>query len=579
MFTLAFSILALFAAVPLYEGFRRNWRLFRLLDGFIFVAIGGLVVALILPSVIGTAGWTALALFAGGIWLPSVSERLFHQSVSRMHLAAILIGVLGFALHVIADGAALSSGHGHDSDHALALGIVLHRLPIGLAIWWFVRPTYGAGLATGLLACIGIGTVVGYTSAPTALAMLSSEGMALFQAFVAGTLLHVVLHGIDTEHASKKPTRNTWEGAGNLLGVALMAYVLIEHPVASSDSLDSFIKSLSALTLESAPALVIAYVAASIFATLVPQSYFLWMSKGSAIQQSLRGVAVGLPVPVCSCGVVPLYHALIRKGVPPAAAMAFLVATPELGIDAILLSLPLLGGTMTLVRVAAAVVVALLIGILVGRLVRSNEADLDGDAEDGRRSGNPLADTRASAAEIVDHTAPWIVVGILVAAALNPFLQNGGFDWLPAGLEVPFFALLGLPMYVCASGATPLVAIFLLGGVSPGAALAFLLTGPATNITTFGVLQKLHGRRVAAMFGATTFALTVTLGYLTNLALPNFEPMFVTDEHQDWHWLNVASVLVLLLFLLDSILRRGARAFMGELYPGGHEVHDHVHAH
>ncbi len=583
MYTLVISILALFVAVPLYEIFRRNHGLYRLLNGFIFVAVGGLVVAVIMPSVIEAAGWWTLVALVAGIYLPSLSERVFRESAKRVHFVALLLGVLAFALHVVSDGAALAGGHDHSHDHdtrhALAIGIALHRIPIGLGIWWFVRPHYGVAAALALLMCVGVGTIVGYVWAPAALDLLSSEGMAMFQAFVAGTLLHVVLHGIKSTSETDETlnVKAWWEGLGNLFGVALVAYLLWSHPITTSPWLMEFYDGLTTLILESAPALVIAYLAAAIFATFLPGSYVRWMSRGSPLQQSLRGVAVGLPIPVCSCGVVPLYHALIRKGVPPTAAMAFLVATPELGIDAILLSLPLLGGTMTVARVVAAAIVALLIGLLIGRLIEPQQQPSETVKTDRGSLSDSLSRVRHSMNEIVDHTAPWIVAGILVAAAINPTLQDGGLHWIPAGLEVPFFALLGLPMYVCASGATPLVAIFLMGGVSPGAALAFLLTGPATNITTFGVLKRLHGQRVAILFGAMAFGITVTLGYLANLALPNFEPLFLGKEHQEWDLINTISVLLLCMLLLDAILRRGARAFIRELNAGG-ESENHVHA-
>src|SRR5690606_17885966 len=104
--------------------------------------------------------------------------------------------------------------------------------------------------------------------------------------------------------------------------------------------------------------------------------------------------------------------------------------------------------------------------------------------------------------------------------AIEPLLDPAWLAALPGGADVALFALLGMPAYVCASGATPFVAVLIHKGVSPGAALAFLLTGPATNVTTFGVLARLHGRRIAALFGAMVAALAIGLGHATNALLP-----------------------------------------------------------
>ena len=100
------------------------------------------------------------------------------------------------------------------------------------------------------------------------------------------------------------------------------------------------------------------------------------LARGGTFQQSLRGVAFGLPLPVCSCGVLPLYESLIRRGAPVAAAMAFFVATPELGLDAVLLSFPLLGESLTVARVVSAFIVALAVGVAVGALIYLVMAEL-----------------------------------------------------------------------------------------------------------------------------------------------------------------------------------------------------------
>ena len=118
--------------------------------------------------------------------------------------------------------------------------------------------------------------------------------------------------------------------------------------------------------------------------------------------------------------------------------------------------------------------------------------------------------------DVLDETGPWIVFGLAVAALMAAELDLSGLASLPNSIQLPLFALIGLPVYVCASGATPLVAVLIALGVSPGAALVFLLTGPATNVTTFGVLTKLHGRAVAIGFAAS-----VVLGALVTGAVVN----------------------------------------------------------
>ncbi|MDP7449341.1 MAG: permease, partial [Candidatus Latescibacteria bacterium] len=170
-------------------------------------------------------------------------------------------------------------------------------------------------------------------------------------------------------------------------------------------------------------------------------------------------------------------------------------------------------------------------------------------------------------------------VGLGLAAVVHT-LVGGRWDAIvPAGLEVEFFALLGMPVYVCASGATPLVAVLIHNGVSPGAALAFLLTGPATNLTTLGVLTRLHGRRIALMFGGSVVGFSLLLGRTVN-ALTDVKgvvPDLAVHHESGFGWLDVALALLTVLFLV-SLVRQGPRAFVGELFEAdgdGESGHDH----
>ena len=133
-------------------------------------------------------------------------------------------------------------------------------------------------------------------------------------------------------------------------------------------------------------------------------------------------------------------------------------------------------------------------------------------------------------------------------------------------------ALLGLPVYICASGATPVVAVFLAGGVSPGAVLAFLLTGPATNISTFGVVKQVHGSKAAYLLSASTLIASVGLGLLVNCFYKDFSPITLSPESHSPSSLQQLCLAAMGVLLIWSILRRGTRSLVKEIiYP----VHFH----
>jgi hypothetical protein len=281
-----------------------------------------------------------------------------------------------------------------------------------------------------------------------------------------------------------------------------------------------------------------------------------------------------------------LYHSLVKRGAPSAAAAAFLVATPELGVDAVLVTIPLLGGELAAARVLAAAVVALAVGYAIGRLTpgRPRAPAPEEIARDSEPLGKRLRRGLTSGfTQVVDETVPWIVVGIVLAALLAPHLDLSAIGALPYQLDVLLFALLGLPIYVCATGATPLVAVLVAAGASPGAGMAFLLAGPATNIVTYGTLAKLHGPRIALLFGAMVAAGAVAAGVVTNLALEGSIAQTFAGDHAHQSVFRVACLAAVGLLVTSSWLRMGPRNFVRQLGTlGGGAAHshgDHDHSH
>jgi uncharacterized protein len=574
---LVLSVLVLGAGPLIYQVTRFAGSMLALLDGFVFVAIGGLVLVYIMPSSVAQAGGWALVGGGAGLFLPSLIEHRLQRLARPAHLIALLLGLTGIGLHAFVDGLALV-GEGDHADHMLPVTVVLHRLPVGLTIWLLLRPVYGLTAALSALGLMAVLTAAGFFSSTAVAHIVGSQGWGLFQALVAGSLLHVLLHRSYpvTERVRARGGGRVQGAIGGLAGLALLWTIAADHGV--EPNLAAALPVFVNLARESAPALLLAYVAAGLVYGLMPRTSVEWLGRGSRLGQALRGMGFGLPLPICSCGVVPVYRSLARQGVPATAGLAFLVATPELSLDAILISLPLLGAEFTVLRVAAAAVVAVVVGWWVGARVKAAVA-VDVVADDETRPAvgvRLLQGLKTGLGEVVDATAPWVLLGLGLAALLEPMLESAWIERLPAGFEVVFFALIGIPTYVCASGATPLVAVLLLKGVSPGAALAFLLTGPATNITTFGVLAGLHGQRAAVFFGATVVGLAVGLGLMTDLfwpvvELPDWNQVGDDDSLlSDWCLAGLTGLFAL------SWLRRGPRGFVSELF-GGEEDHDHDH--
>jgi uncharacterized membrane protein YraQ (UPF0718 family) len=556
-----------------------------LVDGFVLVSVGGLVIADVIPEAFERGGWLVAVLVLAGLVGPTLLERWLHRAAAAVHRTALLLGVAGLALHGFLDGVALAGTQGH----ATALAVVLHRLPEGLTLWWLLRPTYGAGWTAVAIGALAAATASG-ALLPIGAQLADGVGVAWVQALVAGSLLHVVLHRPHPlVHARLDGALRWASGVGALLGGVLVWLVLSGHAQGGG----RFLPTLLELTRDAAPALLFAYVASGVVQVLLPSASLGWMGRGGPLRQAMAGVVFGLPLPICSCGVVPVYRSLTLQGVPLTAALAFLVATPELGLDAALLSVPMLGWPLALLRLAAAGGVALGVGWLLGGPLAHARAEAESAAPVAiahlaQKQPAPLAarlrqGIEVGLGEVVDHTGPWVLLGLIVAAVAEPLLAGGALAHLPPGWDVPVLALAGMPLYVCASGATPLVAVLVAAGVSPGAGVAFLLTGPATNLTTFGVLQRLHGTRLAGLFVAVVAGLAISTGWLVNLVLGSYRVPDVARVHEHSHALLLdAAVGCLAVLMLLSLMRQGPRGFLGQIVALGHgheHQHDHAHDH
>ncbi len=624
MMQLVASILAL-GVGPILDKFSHKSGPVRAgLDSFTFVAMLGLILGHILPEAFHKAGW--LSLLIGGVaWFgPTFFEHRVRSLAERAHTAALLMGAFGLIAHGTFDGMGLVALDGEAGWTVLALAVVLHRIPAGLTLWWLVQPKYGALKAQAVLGGLALSTVLGYWGAEIIKGKVSESQEGLFQALVGGALLHVVMHR--TGHngdASLAKSRQNGTFIGCIIGALLLSWMFTAgaHAHASQrlgedihhagTSAGTFLSSFLSLAKESAPALVLAFTMAGLIQVFLPSSSVRWMSKGGPFKSSLKGMAFGLPLPICSCGVVPLYRSLAEKGVPIGASLAFLIATPELGIDAVLLSLPLLGSKMAAARIVAAAIVAISTAWLLAKLKigQSKTPTFDSSPTEEAEEKKSLVEAiKIGWMKFFDTTAPWIVLGLVVAAICQPLLPDDAFESIPSWLQVPLFAVIGIPLYVCASGATPIVAVFLLKGISPGAAIAFLLTGPATNITTFGLLKSLHGKKLAVAFVIAIVTSTVAVGWITNIVLADsqfvalektVEEVQANKTHHQNHTqdlqqehqhaneshgpmslgLHEASLLILGLGLLLSLYRQGPQGFISHVFSQAGEDDGHGHDH
>jgi len=193
---LILSIAALLLGPLIYGVARKNSHAQRLLDALIIITIAIIIAVHIIPAAIQHGGTLALVLIVLGIVFPILLERLFREATDAAHLVIVAIAALGLLIHASVDGVALLPRGGT----GLAYAIVLHRLPVGMALWWAIRPNFGKAVASAAFALISLATAAGYFVGESLLELAEAKNLAMLQAFVSGSLLHVVAFGVTHKH-------------------------------------------------------------------------------------------------------------------------------------------------------------------------------------------------------------------------------------------------------------------------------------------------------------------------------------------------------------------------------------------
>lgn len=295
---------------------------------------------------------------------------------------------------------------------------------------------------------------------------------------------------------------------------------------------------LWAITLESAPWVVVSLVFGGLIREFLPSTRFQRLVNRPGFAGMGGAVTVGALLPICSCGVVPLAISLYRAGVRIGPVMAFTAATPIINPAAVILSFGLLGPQLTAAYIALGLLLPFLLGVAAERWAPSRQTDPAADtavnldpapisAGLGTRVARGL---RWGLGELGPSVGFYLAIGILLAGVVmvlapTHWLQQylGSASWvslLAAGV-------LGAVIYVCAVAHIPLVATLLAAGAAPGAAVVFLVTGTATNLPELIALYKTIGKRVVILYAGMLIALSFVAGLLINAwLLPGYEPVF-----------------------------------------------------
>lgn len=336
-----------------------------------------------------------------------------------------------------------------------------------------------------------------------------------------------------------------------------------------TDVLVGILRECWTILLESAPYVLFGFLAAGVLKALLPGdlvSRHLGKSNAASV---VKASLFGIPLPLCSCGVIPAAVELRKQGASKGSSAAFLVSVPETGVDSMAITWALLDPLMTVLRPVAAFVTATVTGLLINRLPeeplpKSAAALACTDA----CCGKPTADRRPplgtrlrdglgyAFGDLLGDIGSWLLLGIAVAGVIAYAVPEDFFARTFANELTSLLVMLvvGIPLYICASASTPVAAALVLKGLSPGAALVFLLAGPATNAATITVVYRFWGRAATIIYLASIAVCSLLLGWLTNrlyaaAGLDILDWVHLGEEHAAGPW-EIAAALLLLALLV-----------------------------
>lgn len=343
------------------------------------------------------------------------------------------------------------------------------------------------------------------------------------------------------------------------------------------------------MTLDSAVWLLGGFLVAGLIHVWVPVKQVASHLGKPNLSGVLKAAILGMPLPLCSCSVIPVAASIRKQGASRGATAAFLISTPETGVDSIALTYALLGPWMAVLRPVAALLSAILAGIMINRFtdrptresVTTEKSCAGGScccesaAPASLEAGDPPRGlmSRAYAAlhygfvEMFADLAGWLVLGFLLAGAISAMLPVDLFDrYVGSGpLTLLLVLVIALPFYVCATASTPVAAAMMAKGLSPGAALVFLLAGPASNMATILVVGRDLGRRSLIIYLSSIGLVSIGLGLVVDYCLVRMTLPAVLSGHAHGErgWIAVIAAVAFVALIVNGLRLRLTRRRVG----------------
>lgn len=332
----------------------------------------------------------------------------------------------------------------------------------------------------------------------------------------------------------------------------------------------SYMYELARLVNEMSPYLLLGFFFAGLLRVVFPARIITRYLGGRNFRSVLNASLLGVPMPLCSCGVLPTGIGFYKNGASRGASTSFLISTPQTGVDSILATYAMLGLPLAIIRPVVALLTGLGGGLLANRADRISAKNMDSglDKPGTQQVGEIIAESaperslrelfRYGFVELLQDISKWLIIGMLAAALLSVLIPADFFTRSVSNeyLSMLMMLVASVPLYICATGSIPIAAVLIMKGLAPGAALVLLMAGPATNIATMAVIGNAMGKKslwiylISIIGGALFFGTIVNefipRDWITGWMMPGMNEG-VHDHHSGWFQWLASGALVLLI--------------------------------
>lgn len=336
------------------------------------------------------------------------------------------------------------------------------------------------------------------------------------------------------------------------------------------DYIKGFGTELLFILTEMAPYLMLGFIFAGLLHLLFPKKKVRQFMGQNNFRSILNASLLGVPLPLCSCGVIPTGISFYKHGASKASTVSFLISTPQTGVDSIFVTYSMLGLPFAIIRPIVAFLTGLFGGLITKKIdpeKEEKEIQPNGTEEEIPKGFVPKIKEmfRYSFIEFLQDISNWLIIGLLLAALISVIVPD---DFFADKIHNDFLGMLvilviSIPVYICATASVPVAAVLMLKGLSPGAALVLLMAGPATNAATITLIGKILGKKSLIGYLGAIITGALLSGLIIDYLLP--AQWFLIPEHFSHTggghgdilpvWFKTGSAIMLTLLIINGYIQ------------------------